>query len=574
MSGNFSIGGLISGLDTNNIISQLMQIERQPVTRLQQRINQLQQKKTAIQNIKNVLTTFKNRLQDLKLNNIFSAFKATSSESAVVTAQVSTPNPVLGIHQVEVIQLASATVAESSAKISAPINPSATLESSGITTSITGGTFTINGVEFTVDPNTQSLNDVIDMINSSSAEVTAYYDPGEDRLFLHNTTPGDTSRIILGASSDTSNFLTALGLKGAVQYNNSNGSTEVKSINALGAINTSKKLNELNLQNGSITSGAFTINGFRINIDVDNDTLGDILSRINSSDAGVTASYDPTTDTIRLLSKELGSRLIRFGSDTDTSNFLSIVNLNTATQTAGADAVLKINGGPEIIRNSNVINDAISGTTLTLLKTGTSTITIDTDDDTIVQSMRNLINALNDAIKQIFESTSKDGILYGETGIRDIAFYLQQNFFNQVSGINGPYLSLADIGFSTGNTFDSKSIPTVTLDADKFKTALRNNKTNVIEIFTNSNSTGLVDILYPYLDEITGYNGFLNERIKPTGSIDTQINTLNNQISAIEYRISQREARLKRQFTMMEQMLQTLQGQNTSLTRLSNLISL
>lgn len=572
MSGNINIGGLISGLDTNSIIRQLMQIERQPINRLQQRINQLQQKRTAIQNIRNVLTTFKNRLQDFKLTNFFNVFKATSSDSSVVNAQVSGTNPVLGTYQVEVLQMASATVAVSSSRISNPINPSAPLESSGLATNVTNGTFSINGVEFTVDISTQSLNDVIDMINGSSAGVTAYYDTNEDRLVIYNTTPGDSSRIILGASTDTSNLLSALGLTGALQYTNSNGSTELKSINTLGGVNLGKKINELNLQNGSITSGAFTINGIRINIDAVNDTLGDVLSRINASDAGVIASYDSTTDTIRIVSKELGSRLIRFGSVTDTSNFLTMVNLDYAIQTAGSDAKLKVNGGPEIIRNSNVISDVIPGVTFTLLKTGSSTLTIETDEDKIVENIKNFIGAFNDSLKQILETTSKDGRLYGESGIREIAFTLQQKFFSQVSGITGPYQSLADIGFSTGNVFDSKAIPSISLDEEKFKSAIRNNKTNVIELFTNSAGTGLVDVLYPYLDEITAYNGFLNERIKPTGSIDTQINTLNRQISAIEYRVSQREARLRRQFTLMEQMLQNLQGQNTSLTRLSNLI--
>lgn len=572
MSGNINIGGLISGLDTNSIIRQLMQIERQPINRLQQRINQLQQKRTAIQNIRNVLTTLKNRLQDFKLTNFFNVFKATSSDSAVINAQVSGANPVLGTYQVEVLQMASATVAVSSSRISNPINPSAPLENSGLATNVTNGTFSINGVEFTVDTSTQSLNDVIDMINGSSAGVTAYYDTNEDRLVIYNTTPGDSSRIILGASTDTSNLLSALGLTGALQYTNSNGSTELKSINTLGGVNLGKKINELNLQNGSITSGAFTINGIRINIDAVNDTLGDVLSRINASDAGVIASYDSTTDTIRIVSKELGSRLIRFGSVTDTSNFLTMVNLDYAIQTAGSDAKLKVNGGPEIIRNSNVISDVIPGVTFTLLKTGSSTITIETDEDKIVENIKNFIGAFNDSLKQILETTSKDGRLYGESGIREIAFTLQQKFFSQVSGITGPYQSLADIGFSTGNVFDSKAIPSISLDEEKFKSAIRNNKTNVIELFTNSAGTGLVDVLYPYLDEITAYNGFLNERIKPTGSIDTQINTLNRQISAIEYRVSQREARLRRQFTLMEQMLQNLQGQNTSLTRLSNLI--
>lgn len=570
LSGTFNIGGLASGLDTENIISQLMQIERQPITRLQTRLTQLENQRTAIQNVRNTLSTLRNRLQDFNLNNVFTAFKSTSSDTSVVQAQVSGSNPVLGAYQVEVTQLASATTANSSGRIGSAIDPDATLENSGLTTTVQSGTFTLNGIEFNIDPTTQSLNDITNMINSSAAGVTATYDAGEDRIYLQNTDPGDTSRITLGSSNDTSNLISALGWTNAVQYTNGNGSTELKSTQPLGAVRTDVKLQDLNLQGGAITGGSFSINGFSINIDPTTDTLTDVISRINASEAGVIASYDATTDTLHFVSEDSGSRLIRFGGSLDTSNFLSVMNLDTATQTAGSDAVFKVNGGAEQTRNSNTITDAISGTTLTLLKAGTSTITIGTDEDKVVENMQSFLTAFNDAIRQIRESTAQGAALYGESSIREIASYLQQNFFNTVNGISGNYQSLADIGFSTGSAFDSKAIPSITLDADKFKEALRNNKTNVVELFTNSSSTGLVDTLFPYLDEISGYNGFLNERIRTNGSIDTQINSINDQISKIENRVTQKEARLRRQFTLMEQMIQSLQGQNSYLTQFSN----
>ena len=570
LSGTFNIGGLVSGLDTETIISQLIQIESQPITRLQNRITQLQNQRTAIQNVRNALSTLRNRLQDFNLNNVFTAFKSTSSDTSVVQAQVSGSNPVLGAYQVEVMQLASATTANSSGRIGSAIDPNATLENSGITTTVQSGTFTINGIEFNVDPTTQSLNDITNMINSSAAGVTATYNASEDRIYLQNTDPGDTSRITLGSSNDSSNLISALGWTNAVQYTNGSGSTELKSTQPLGAVRTDVKLQDLNLQGGAITGGSFSINGFSINIDPTSDTIADILSRINASEAGVIASYDTTTDTLHFVSEASGSRLIRFGNSLDTSNFLSVMNLDSATQTAGSDAVFKVNGGAEQTRNSNTITDVISGTTLTLLKTGTSTITTGTDEDKVVENMQSFLTAFNDAIRQIRQSTAQGAALYGESSIREIASYLQQNFFNTVSGITGTYKSLADIGFSTGSAFDSKAIPSITLDADKFKEALRNDKTNVVELFKNSSSTGLVDTLFPYLDEISGYSGFLNERIKTNGSIDTQITSINNQISRIEYRVSQKEARLRRQFTLMEQMMQSLQGQNTSLTQFTN----
>lgn len=80
---------------------------------------------------------------------------------------------------------------------------------------------------------------------------------------------------------------------------------------------------------GTVTAGNFTVNGVQINIDPTTDTLSDIINRINSSGAGVTASYDASTDTIVLSS----SNPIALGAPNDTSNFLQVTGLLGSSQT-------------------------------------------------------------------------------------------------------------------------------------------------------------------------------------------------------------------------------------------------
>ena len=80
----------------------------------------------------------------------------------------------------------------------------------GFVTPVTNGTFTINGVKLTVSAG-QSLNDILNEINSSSAGVTAVFNSITGQIDLTNTKTGPQS-IVLGASGDTSNFLTATGL--------------------------------------------------------------------------------------------------------------------------------------------------------------------------------------------------------------------------------------------------------------------------------------------------------------------------------------------------------------------------
>ncbi len=82
----------------------------------------------------------------------------------------------------------------------------------GFATAVTAGTFTINGVSFTINPATDSLSDVISRINASTAGVIAQYNTSTSQITLTASTPGPQS-ILLGASGDTSNFLTATGIK-------------------------------------------------------------------------------------------------------------------------------------------------------------------------------------------------------------------------------------------------------------------------------------------------------------------------------------------------------------------------
>ncbi|RCK79806.1 MAG: Flagellar hook-associated protein FliD [Candidatus Ozemobacter sibiricus] len=98
------------------------------------------------------------------------------------------------------------------------IKSSAMLSASGLAVPVTAGTFTINGVSFLIaNPAAQSLDGIISMINNNAkVGVKARFDPAVGGLELTSTQPGNLS-IALGAPSDTSNFLSALGLLGATQ---------------------------------------------------------------------------------------------------------------------------------------------------------------------------------------------------------------------------------------------------------------------------------------------------------------------------------------------------------------------
>ena len=129
-----------------------------------------------------------------------------------------------------------------------------------------------------------------------------------------------------------------------------------------------------------VSAGSFTVNGELITVAA-NDTINSVLSRINGSAAGVTASYDAGSELIALLQDTPGSvPSIVLGNDT--SGFLAAMKLDTAVVTPGTDSELD-----RPIDQVPVLAGISSGN---FLINGTS-IAVDTSTD----SVNDVIGAIN-----------------------------------------------------------------------------------------------------------------------------------------------------------------------------------
>ncbi len=128
------------------------------------------------------------------------------------------------------------------------------------------GEFKINGVSISFDAGSDSLKNVIDRINASTAGVTASYDPVNDRLSLANKVTGDLG---IGLEDVSGNFLAATGLSGGtltrgrnLEYSVNNGGTLVSTSNTItedssgiaGLSVTALKLGESSLEISSDTA--------------------------------------------------------------------------------------------------------------------------------------------------------------------------------------------------------------------------------------------------------------------------------------------------------------------------------
>lgn len=105
-----------------------------------------------------------------------------------------------------------------SARAISDVKTSVPLDQAGFATPITTGTFSINGVKFNIgSTSSMTMDSLINTINSNEkVGAKAHYDPTNGKFILTSTELGNRA-VALGSPTDTSNFLSAMGLAGARQ---------------------------------------------------------------------------------------------------------------------------------------------------------------------------------------------------------------------------------------------------------------------------------------------------------------------------------------------------------------------
>ncbi len=101
-----SAPGIGSNLDVNGIVTQLMSIERQPLTSLSKDQSSYQAQLSAYGSLRSSLATFQNSVQTMETVATLDAVKINSSDTTVLTATTGT-GASLGTHDIEVTNLAA-----------------------------------------------------------------------------------------------------------------------------------------------------------------------------------------------------------------------------------------------------------------------------------------------------------------------------------------------------------------------------------------------------------------------------------------------------------------------------------
>jgi len=557
------LSGLVSGFDWKTLVDQLMTAEHAPADKLATEKTTNSSKVTALDNLQTRLTALQTSVTALGTNGLFTTRKAATATVNSTWTPTAALGTATGSYTIDVTKLATASRRAGTSDIGSALNT--TDDVSGLTlanlptaSAVTAGTFSVNGKKVTIAL-TDSLDQVFAAISTATGgAVTASYDHTTDKITLSG------GSLVLGAANDTSNFLSAMRLA------NVDGST-AESTTKLGTISKSAVLASARL-NSAITAvdgsgnGTFSVNGVSINYNLNTDSLSAVLQRINQAGTGVTASYDSNNDRVVLSNSITGD--IGIGVSEAAGGLMDALGLSSnLALTRGSNAEYSINGGATLTSTSNTLDatsHGIEGLSVTVDSQDKQTISVTGDTAGMRSAIDDFISKFNDVQNYVDTATKitnangkvTTAILSDNREIQAWASSLRTMAFGAVPGLSGTIARLENMGIDFASSSSTLSVK----DSAKLDTALRDRAGDVADFFQTS-TTGFAKSMSSYLTTLGTQNTAQQLRL-------TKANTsIDDQIAAIERRLTQERGVLEAGFIAMESAQASLKSQGDALTK-------
>jgi flagellar hook-associated protein 2 len=207
--------GIGSGLDVNSIVTQLVAIERQPITTLQKQATDVQSQLSVYGQLQSKLSALQSASAALSQSTTWTQTAGTSSDPASVGVATDSTTRA-GSYQVQVTSLASGqsvATASSYASADAVIGEGTLHVQLG---SWAGGGFAAKAgaaaVDITIGPGAKTLAQVRDAINNANAGVSASVltDSTGTRLVLRSSATGEVNGFQIGVTDTGGGGLSAL----------------------------------------------------------------------------------------------------------------------------------------------------------------------------------------------------------------------------------------------------------------------------------------------------------------------------------------------------------------------------
>jgi flagellar hook-associated protein 2 len=579
---SFNFTGTISGLDTQSLMTAMLAAEKAPLTRMATQRTTLKNTSSAFGQLRSALAALQAKAKAFTADMAGAKRTAVSSSTSVLTAAASA-GTVPGSYAITVGHLASSTVATSTAALGRTITGAdldTALADLPLPGSVSAGTvgITVGGrmVKATIgDPATTTLRQATDAIAAaiqtqiqanegpgSTATVTAAINGNKVAFSLAGT--ATSHAISFGAGGDSSNALGVLGLAG-VSAAAFSSTTPVTARSVLGVVRTTSILDSAGLAGLTSGAGTLSINGSDIAYDTTTDSLSALVTRINSSTAGVVASLDRGNDRLLLTSRAGGAAPI---SISDTGSLATALNLapgTTNAQALGTQAQVTVDGRT-YLSDTNKVTDAISGVTLTLYAEGSSTLTVSPDSTAVAQAVTGLISSYNSLADSLDSLTQNDpkltrGTLAGESSVRDLALSLRRTLTG-MTGLTGAYRALSDIGVTTGAAGAALGTTArLQLNESKLAAALEASPTAVADLLNSAG--GALKPMVDALDLWTTTGGRIDKSLE---SILSTLKSLDAREEQVNARVATRTAALEKKFATLEATLAQLQTSSSATT--------
>ncbi|HET9728041.1 MAG TPA: flagellar filament capping protein FliD [Acidimicrobiia bacterium] len=551
-AGSQSIGGLATGLDTNSIINALVAAERAQENPIKAQADSANLALQAYAAIRTDMSAFSTAALALARPSGWNVLTASSSNENVatvatgsgsfggslaftvdqlaaagsvrsantVTGTASTiaahssvyvaskgatvgfasfladDNLALGAHTINVTQASAAAVKSGDSALGGLTVVDGTNDTLTLTVNGTPTTLTMAHGTFTAAQLAQAVQDAAD--TAGSPIKASVKNTGE--LELTTTREGSQADIqitggnALMALQMSTDGAAITGTDGVLNVDGG-GNQTFTSLDAGSAIT-------LNAAVGTITAtlsgGLRTGSVSGTNVSTGDGSLATVVGAINSAAQGVTATavlVGNNTYRLQITSNTAGALN---GENVDAGAFNANVG-GLTTLTAAADASLTVGSGPgaySITSSTNTVSGLLPGVTVTLKAKSTDpvTITVARDENALADKVQAMVDAANNAKKDIDGLTSYDpntktaSVLTGDTTTTRLMTSLTNAFINVVSSANPKSPGLAGVSVDKSGNF--------TFDRSKFLSAYEADPAGVQKLFAQGGTAESSDVTF------------------------------------------------------------------------------
>lgn len=284
-------------------------------------------------------------------------------------------------------------------------------------------------------------------------------------------------------------------------------------------------------------------------------SLEDIRSAVNNAQTDVQASIinDGSGSPYRLVFSSAST-----GTDSAIADitfggaFAGNVATDVSTEVTASNATLSVNG-VAITSQTNVVENAIQGVTLSLAKEGQAQVSITRDAESISGNVNDFVESFNELQQLITDMTKYDegsqvaGQLLGDSGVRTIESRLRNLLSETVAS---QFTKLGDIGISRELGGKLK------VDEEELANVVQNDLPMLQEFFAGTDTIeGFADKTKTTLSNLLADEGPINSRIK---GFESTLERLDDRYFQEEQRIASTVEIYRKQFAQMDSMIASM----------------